>query len=247
MNNSNESYLKETRRFSDKIAFKFLMPLLYLIFFITSPPVTIILTLVLSPLLFILFFNRKIFSRKFLYFSFAVYLTMSFIYSCLPRYQYQSFRFFHPKWTEVSGKIIDYKISWTPTTKQSAASSYASITYAYEVGGKEQRVYASKAVTRYSGNVWNTDADIAGHNLALKQTVEAYVNSKNYKILVNEQADSALFIPLDYFTFWSSFYFQLIVIILKIGLTIGIVVVLPYRLLLAYAYVIEYIKRKKRH
>lgn len=242
MNNSNESYLKETRKFSDKIAFNFLMPLLYLIFFITSPLVTIILTLVLSPLLFILFFNRKIFSRKFLYFSFAVYLTMSFIYSCLPRYQYQSFRLFHPKWTEVDGKIVDYKISWTPATKQSAASSYASITYAYQVGGKEQRVFVSNAVTRYSGNVWNTDADTAGHNLALKRTVEAYMSNKNYKILVNGQADSKLFIPLDYFTFWSSFYLQLIVIILKIGLTIGIVISLPF----VYAYILERIKEHRR-
>lgn len=218
------------------------MPLLYLIFFVTSPLITIILTLVLSPLLFILFFNRKIFNRKFLYFSFAVYLTMSIIYSCLPRYQYQSFRLFHPKWTEVAGKIIDYKISWTPTTKQSAASSYASITYTYQVGGKEQRVYASEAITRYSGNVWNTDADIADHNLALKRTVEAYVNSKNYKILVNEHADFKLFIPLDYFTFWGSLGLQLIVIILKIGFTIGIVVSLPF----IYAYVLERIKENQR-
>ncbi|WP_343564054.1 hypothetical protein [Sphingobacterium sp.] len=242
MNKHNERYLNEARKFSDKIATKFLMPLLFLIFFMTSPLVTIILTLVLSPLLFILIYDRKIFSRKFLNFSFAVYLTMSFVYSCLPRYQYQSFRLFHPGWTEVAGKIVDYKISWTPATKQSAASSYASITYTYQVGGKEQRVVAPEAITRYSGNVWNTDADIAGHNLALKQQVEAYMSNKNFKILVNEQADSKLFIPLDYVTFWGSFYLQLIVIILKVGLTIGIVISLPF----AYTYILERVKENRR-
>ncbi|WP_286859348.1 MULTISPECIES: hypothetical protein [Sphingobacterium] len=242
MNNSNESYLKETRKLYDKITYKFLMPVLYIVFLCVSPPPVLIFTIVLSPLLFILFFNRKLFSKKFAIFSFVIYLTGSTIYSCLPWFQYRSFLFFHPSWTEAEGRIIDYKIRWTPTTKHSAASSTASITYTYRVGDKEQRVYASEATRRYSNNLWNTDCDIEGHNLALDKQIKEYINAKNYKILINRTDDSRLFIPLDYFSFWVALPLQIILMLLKIIVALAIIISLPY----IYAYVLERIKENQR-
>lgn len=242
MNNSNESYLKETRKLYDKITYKFLMPVLYIVFLCVSPPPVLIFTIVLSPLLFMLFFNRKIFSKKFAIFSFVVYLTGSTIYSCLPGFQYRSFLFFHPRWTEVEGKIIDYKIRWTPTTRQSAASSTASITYTYRAGNKERQVYASEATRRYSNNLWNTDSDIEGHNLALDSQVRDYVKHKNYNILFDGADRSRLFIPLDYFSFWGALPFQIILMLLKVIVALAIIVSLPY----IYAYVLERIKENQR-
>lgn len=228
MNHSNESYLKETRRLHDKITYNFLMPVLYILFLCMSPPPVLIFTVVLSPLLFILFFNRKIFSRKFVTFSFIVYLAGSTCYSCLPQFQYRSFHFFHPSWTEVKGSIIDYKISWVPTTRQSAASSSASITYRYKVGEKEQQVYASEAIRRYSNNLWNTDGDIAAHNLALDKQVQEYIHTKNYKILSDGTDHSRLFIPQDYFSFWGALPLQIILMLLKVIVTLVLIVLLPY-------------------
>lgn len=242
MNNSNENYLKETRKLYDKITYKFLMPVLYIVFLCVSPPPVLIFTIVLSPLLFMLFFNRKLFSKKFAIFSFTIYLTGSAIYSCLPWFQYRSFLFFHPSWTEAEGRIIDYKIRWTPTTKQSAASSTASITYTYRVGDKERQVYASEAVDRYSNNLWNTDGDIEGHNLALDKQIKEYINAKNYKILINRANDSRLFIPLDYFSFWGALPLQIILMLLKIIVALAIIISLPY----SYAYVLERIKENQR-
>lgn len=244
MNHSNESYLKETGRLHGKITYNFLMPLLYVLFLCISPPPVLIFTVVLSPLLFMLFFSRKIFSRKFAIFSFIVYLTGSCIYSCLPQFQYRSFHFFHPGWTEVEGRIIDYKISWTRTTRQSAASSRASITYVYRIGGKEQQVYASEAIRRYSNNLWNTDGDIAAHNEALDRQVKDYIKAKNYKILTDGAEHSRLFIPLDNFSFWVALPLQIVLMLLKVILALVIIVSLPY----LYAYLLERIRKYRgRH
>lgn len=222
----NNTYKKQ--KLTEKFALHFLLPFVYLIVLYFSEAPVIIFTGILSPLLYIFIFDRKIFSKRFVIFSFPVFLTGALIYSCLPNFQYQSFRFFHPNWTETEGRIIDYKIEWLPTAKRTDKASTATIHYAYNVDLREEQVYAPKAVIRYSGDVWNTENDIATYNLALQKQVQEYIGTKNYKILLNERAEPKLFMPLDIFNFRGSVLLQSLVIILKVSLVLAIFVTWPY-------------------
>lgn len=224
---NNNSYLEETRKANEKIVFQYLYPLLYLVFLFVSPVAVILLTMVLTPIFYLLFYKKIEFSRSLLNFSFVFYLLISLIYSCLPSLQLESFKISHPNWVKVDGKIIDYNVKWTSTTKTSAASSVADVKYSYKINKDLIVVNKIDAISFYSNKLWNDENDKSTLSLELQKKVQNIINSNNYEIWVNNENKSKIFIPLDMLSFKTSFGFQFLIIILKCIITLLIIIFLP--------------------
>lgn len=152
---------------------------------------------------------------------------MSLILSLSPRLQLESFKFYHPNWQEVDGKITSYKTDWTPTTKHSASSATTTIKYAYKVDGKKYEYYTRDAIAHYSKQIWNTESNRSNYKYLLDKALQNRIKNKEYKILIKDKSRSKLFIPLDYFITGYSFGFQFFIIILKILSFLAIIIFLP--------------------
>lgn len=236
--NSNDSYLKETGKISEFIALKILLPVIALLYLVFSSTLVIVVTLILTPLLYVLIFKKLQFNKKLFHVSICVYLITVSIFSCLPKIQYESFKLFHPNWVEVKGTITNYKVNWVTTTKHTAASSKADITYAYNFKDKDYKINKTRTLSFYSNNVWNSEKDKTKYIHKLSKQLESDVKHNNYKILVNQEAESKLFIPLNNFSYHTSFPLTFITIILKIIITIALLCSIPFLL----AYIVSYFK-----
>ena len=226
--NSNDSYLKETSKISEFIALKILLPVIALLYLVFSSTLVIVVTLILTPLLYVLIFKKLQFNKKLFYVSICVYLITVSIFSCLPKIQYESFKLFHPNWVEVKGTITNYKVNWVTTTKQTAASSKADITYTYNFKGKESKINKTRALSFYSNNILNSKNDKVKYINKLTSKLESYVKHNNYKILVNQESESKLFIPLNNFSYHTSLSLALVTIIFKLVLILAFLCCIPF-------------------
>lgn len=224
---TNNSQLKEVREANEKFVFKYLYPLLYFVFLFTSPVAVIVLTVVLTPIFYRLFYTKIEFSRRLFNFSVGIYLIISLVYSCLPSLQLESFKIFHPNWVKANGKITDYNIKWIPTTNTSAASSVADIKYSYEINGELMFVNRIDAISFYSNKLWNNKNDKLTLSLKLQNKIQNIINSNNYEIWTDRENKSQIFIPLDTFSFKTSFIFQFLITILKCIFILLIIIFLP--------------------
>ena len=227
MINNNNDWLQESKKATENFTSRYLMPILYLIFFLTSSLFVIVATVVLTPIFYLLVYGKIKINKRFFLVSFGVYLMMSLILSLSPRLQLESFKFFHPNWQEVDGKITSYKTDWTPTTKNSASSATAIISYAYTVNGKQHEYYTRDAIAHYSNQIWNTERNKSNYQNLLDKALQSYIKNKKYKILIKDENQSKLFIPLDYFSNSYSFNFQFLIIILKFLSFLAIIIFLP--------------------
>ncbi|MCW3166959.1 hypothetical protein OMO38_00325 [Chryseobacterium sp. 09-1422] len=227
MINRNHDYLQETKKTTENFASRYLGPILYLIFFLTSPLFVIVGTFVLTPIFYLGLYRNIRITKKFFLVSFGVYLFLSVILSLSPRLQFESFKFFHPNWQEVDGKITSFKTDWTPTTKNSASSATAMISYAYTVDGKRYEYYTRDAVAHYSNQIWNTESNKENYKNLLEKALQNHIKNREYKILIKNKTMSKLFIPLDYFSSPYSFYFQFLIIILKFLGVLAIIIFSP--------------------
>lgn len=227
MINRNNEWLEESKKATENFTSRFLMPILYLIFFVTSPLFVIIATVVLTPILYLIIYKKIRINKRFFLVSFGVYLMTSLILSLSPKLQLESFKFFHPNWQEVDGKITSFKTSWTPTTKHSASSATATINYTYTMDGKKYEYYTRDAIAHYSNQIWNTERNKNDYVNLLEKALQKHIKNKEYKILIKDKIRRKLFIPMDYFATEYSFGFQFFIIILKILSFLAIVIFLP--------------------
>lgn len=227
MLNRNNDWLQESKKATENFTSRVLAPILYLIFFVTSPLLVIVTTIILTPI-FCLIIDKKIrINKRFFLVSFGVYVMMSLILSLSPRLQLESFKFFHPNWQEVDGKVTSYKTDWTPTTKHSASSATAIINYEYTVDGENYKYFTRDAIAHYSNQIWNTENNKSDYINLLEKALQNHIKNKEYKILIKDKSRSKLFIPLDYFETGYSFGFQFLFLILKVLCFIGVVIFLP--------------------
>ena len=225
--NRNNEWLEESKKATENFTSRYLMPILYVIFFLTSPLFVIIATIVLTPIFCLIIYRQIRINKRFFLVSFGTFLIMSLILSLSPRLQFESFKFFHPNWQEVDGKITSYKTDWTPTTKHSASSATAIISYTYKVAGKKYEYYTRDAIAHYSNQIWNTESNKNDYVNLLEKALQKHIKNKEYRILVKDKSRSKLFIPMDYFATEYSFNFQFLIIILKFLSFLAIIIFLP--------------------
>lgn len=131
----------------------------------------------------------------------------------------------HPDWIEVEGNILSYETTWRTGSKTSGPrKAFATIKYQIKNNVKSSEKVESQAVINYSTKLWPTHADEEKAKLELVKKVDIFIETKNYKILLNPiSSESKLFIPLDNFDLKSSSGWYLVVRIFKSLLAFALV------------------------
>lgn len=214
---STSEFLKTTKKKSDDIVFKIIVPLLGLLFVIFNPLSLFAISVLVAILLYIIVFRTTIFSKLFLFFLAATYIFILFIYSLSPKIQYIEFKTTHPSWVEVEGNSLRVDVNWQGGKTR---RSVADITYQYRIHNTIVKKIGNNILKNNTYSVfWNSEKEKKESNQKLKNLVETYIQKKNYKILKNpDSEESKLFIPLNNVLLSSSFGVEFLVTVSKVML-----------------------------
>lgn len=217
MIDNNNSYLNETRKKSDFIAFRIIYPLLCLLFVILNPLSFFALALFVSIIIYILVFREHIFRKTFLYLFAPVYLCFIFIYSISPKVKYLEFKTTHWNWIEVKGEISDFDITWKGGKSR---YSSANISYHYTVNNRKYQENESNVIENRSNSVfWVSEKEKEELNLDLHKNVEQYIQERNFKIFYNPKTgESKILMPLKLILLSNSSGFNFVFCMLKVML-----------------------------
>lgn len=212
---STGEFLKTTKKKSDAIAFKIIVPLLGLLVVIFNPLSLAMISAVSGTLIYLMIFRKNIFSKIFVFFLVATYAVVLFIYSVSPKIQYLEFKATHPNWSEVEGYSFLVDVNWQGGK---ARRSSANITYQYRINDKIVKKSESNVLKNNTYSIfWNSEKEKKESNQKLKSRIENYIQQKNFKILKKpDSAETKLFIPLDDVLFSSSFGSEFIVTVSKV-------------------------------
>ncbi|WP_347218394.1 hypothetical protein [Chryseobacterium sp.] len=213
----NTEFLKTTKKKSDDIVFKIIVPLLGLVVVILNPLSLFAISVLVAALLYRIVFHKTFFSKLFIFFLTTIYAFIMLIYSVSPKIQYVEFQKTHPNWVEVQGDSLHVEVDWQGGRTR---KSVADITYQYRTHGKTVKKLENNVLKNNTYSVfWNSESEKKESNLELKNRIQTYIQQKNFKILKNQDAEeSKLFIPLDNILLSSSFGVEFFIMISKVML-----------------------------
>lgn len=211
------NFLKTTKKKSDDIAFKIIVPLLGILVVIFNPLSLFVISVLLGILIYTILFRKTIFSKLFLFFLAGIYVVILFIYSLSPKIQYVEFKMTHPNWIEVKADSLDVDVNWEGGKTR---KSVADITYQYHIKNKIIHKSANNILKNNTYSIfWNSEKEKKESNQKLKNRVETYFQKNNFKILKSPNSDETkLFIPLDNILLSSSFGVHFLVTFSKVML-----------------------------